>query len=348
MRQLMQILKMDISLSFKSFMGAYMIIAPVFILIIINAFLPSVENTEVTIAAVTEGEYAVPAETLEILENVANVEEYASIEAMEQKLRNTGSAEGLYWDPRENQFVSVMERSLENNEYFSYAARFIRLDYLETNFPDSESLTVFEAEVPHELSERTETSPIATIGGSAFLVFMVIVSGFLIGLNIVNDKEEGTDRAIRVSPVTKAEYFLGKSIFPFLILIFYTLISLFTLGLSCVNILQVYIVVIGAYSVTLLLGLLMGSIARNETEALGLGKVLSILLLLAVLGAALLPDAWQFIIWWLPTYWIFDSLELVFTETATWIGTIWRTLVLCGLSGLYALLLGKKIKAGLS
>ena len=99
-----------------------------------------------------------------------------------------------------------------------------------------------------ELFDRTKTSPVATVGGLVFTSFMLIICGFPIGLSIINDKEEGTVQAIRTSPASKVDYFVGKSIFPLLVL-------------------------------------------------------------LAILGAILLPDRWHWVVWWSPLYRIYDILE---------------------------------------
>jgi len=348
MRLLVQMFLFDMKMSFKSFMGGYMLIVPVLILGVLRAFLPTVENTSVTLAVVTEGPHAVDEEIIELANEVADIVRYESIEGKERKLRGVGTAEGLYWDPAKRQCVSVLERTKETNRLFSIAARFVRQKYYQENYPDAQRLTEFEHGVPPELSERTKTSPVATMGGSSFLVFMVIVTGFLIGMNVVNDKEEGTDRALRVSPVTKFDYYVGKSIFPLGIMAAYTIIALLVLGLIHVNILQVYLVVLASFSVTLLFGLFMGALAKNETEAIGVGKLASIVLLLAILGGTLLPDNWHWVVWWLPSYWMYNVLEKVFTEEAVWSAVAWKSAVIVGLTGLYFGLARKRIIAGLS
>jgi hypothetical protein len=177
---------------------------------------------------------------------------------------------------------------------------------------------------------------------------MVIISGFLIGLSVITDKEMGTIQAIRISPANKADYFIGKSIFPFLVLALYTIIALLLLKLIHVNILQTYVFIIVSYSVAVLFGLVMGAIGNNENEAIGYGKLLSMVVLLAILGATLLPDKWHWVVWWSPVYWVYDLLEEVFTESATWGILGWKSAVTVGVSGIYFVILRKKIAKGLS
>ena len=348
MKQLIQMFMLDFKTSMKSFMGGYMVIVPVIILMILRFFLPSVESTSANVAVVASGPNAVEQEIIDSLDNFANVTTYDSIEGMENKLRGTGSAEGLYWDPDEKQYVSVVERTRESNTAFSTGARIVRQHYFRKDNPNAPFIIRYTYGVPPELSDRTKISPVASTGGSIFIVFMLILSGFLIGLSIVNDKEEGTNNAIKVSPVSKSDYFIGKSIYPFLVLAVYTIVSLLVLRLMHVNILQAYIAVIVSYTFGLLFGLILGALGKNENEAIGYGKMLSMVVMLSILGGTLLPDKWHWVVWWSPLYWIFDVLEEVFTESATWGVIGWKSAVVAGLTGVYFMLLRKKIVKGLS
>ncbi len=347
MKQLIQMFLFDLKMSFKNFMGAYMLTVPIIILIILRLFLPSVESTSITLAIVNEGSNAVKQEIIDELDEVADIFFYPTIEDVEQKLRGIGLVEGLYWDPDKQIHVSILERSSELNDHFSYAARFIRQNYMRKNYPEKGRLTDFSYKIPKELSNRTKTSPVATIGGSIYVIFMILISAFLIGLGIVDDKEYGTILAVRASPVSTSDYYIGRCILPAIVTIVYTIVALLILDLMHVNILQAYIVVIASFSVTLLFGLFIGAMGNNEVEAIGYGKLLSMVLMLAILAATLLPDKWHWVVWWSPVYWVFDMLEEVFTETATWAGIGIKSGVLILETFAYFMLLRKKIVKGL-
>ena len=349
MKQLLQMFKFDVKSNFSGFMGSYMIIVPMIMIIVLRFFLPSMESTSATLAVVNEGPNAVTQEVIDELEDFAKVKTYATIEDMEQKLRGTGTVEGLYWDPTEEKFISVMERNIEMNNKFSTGARVIRQHYLKENYPDRKvKANDFSYGVPEELSHRSKTSPVATMGGAMFILFMTFISAFIIGLGVVQDKELGTDKALRITPLTKSEYYIGKSLLPVLVTSFYTIISLLFLGLMHVNILQVYIVVISSFSITLVFGLLIGALAHNDNEAIGVGKLLGMLLMLSILGGTLLPSNWQWIVYWTPFYWVYDVLESVFTQTATWGDFAWKNALIIGICAVYFIVLKKKIVKGLS
>lgn len=348
MKQIYEIFMGDFRMNMKHWMGAYMAVVPLAILLILRFFIPGMENSKATLAVVTEGSYAVPAEMVLELNDYVRVKEYASIEAMEQKLRSTGSAEGLYYDQDKGQYVSVLEKNLKGNAAFSVAAQVIRRAAHEADRGDQASVVQFTAQVPEELSDRPKTSPVASMGGSIFFVFIIMIAGFFIGLGIVDDKENGTDKAIRVSPVTKTEYFIGKSIFPLILIGVYSIISLWVLGLMDVNIGQVYVMVGISFVLTLLFGLLLGALASNESEAIGIGKLLAWVIMLAILGGTLLPDQWQWAVWWAPFYWVYDIMEGVFTQSEQWVDIAWKGGVTLFLAAGFFGLFRKKIVKGLS
>ncbi len=348
MRQLIQMFLIDVRMAMKHYMGSYMLVVPLLILLVLRFFIPTMESTSVTIAVVNEGPNAVDQKLIAELDRYARVKTYPTIEEMERKMRGTGEVEGLYRDPDRGVYVSVIERATVIDGSFSLASQVIRQYRLKSDFPDIENTLDFSWRVPEELSDRSPTSPVATMGGSIFFVFMIIISGFLIGLGVVDDKENGTDRALLVSPVTKADYFIGKSIYPLLTIALYAIISLLVLGLMHVNILQVYVMVLVSFSVTLLFGLLLGALAGNENEAIGIGKLLSWVVMLAILGGTLLPENWQWAVWWAPFYWIYNIMDGVLTESVTWSEIAWKSAITIALTGLLFLLFRKRIIRGLS
>jgi hypothetical protein len=348
MKQIIQMFRIDVRMHMKSFMGAYIATVPLVILFVLRIFLPTVETTSATVAVVTEGPHAVEEAMIAELEEFATVIPYPTIDAMKQKLRGTGSAEGLYRDPEAGQYVSVLEENLEGNTIFSVGARVIRSASYRQEYPDGRRLIDFTATVPAELADRTENSPVATMGGAIFVVFLTIIAAFLIGLGIVSDKEQGTDRAIRVSPATTTEYYIGKSIFPLLVMVVYPFVAAVVLGLLEANLFQMYVGVILSFAVSLFVGLLMGALGRNQNEAIGTAKSIAMVLMLAILGGALLPDSWQWVVYWVPVYWYYDMVEEVFTLQASWTSVAWKSAVMVGITGIYFLAMRRRFAKGLS
>ncbi len=348
MRQMIQIFLFDLRMSFKNFMGGYMVIVPMVILLILRLFLPAVDSTTINFAIVNEGEYAVSSEMIEQLSTVGDISTYDSIEKMERRLDAVGIAEGLYWDPDDKQYVSVVEKTSKDNETFSFAARYIRQGYMREHYPEMKRITEFSYGVPPELDERTAISPVATTGGAIFLIFMSLIAAFLLGIGIVEDKDGGTILALRVSPVSTTDYYIGRCIFPLIVSLLYGVITILVMGLLGVNIWQVLVVVLFTFSTTLVFGLFIGALGSNEVEAIGIGKISSMAMLVAILGGTLLPEPWHWVVWWSPVYWSLEAYEAIFTQTSTWFGVIWMSSLSLGLSAVYFLVLKKKIMQGLT
>ncbi len=348
MRQLAAMFVNDLRMNVKSFTAAYMLVVPLIILFVLRFFLPSVQDTSATVAVVAEGSNAIESELIAELETVFAVEQYDSVEQMEERLRGTGSVEGLYRDPESKKYVSVLERSFEGNRRFSVSSAVVRQYVMERDYENPRRLVRVESSIPSALQDRTQNSPVATTGGAIFVVFITIISAFIIGLGVVNDKEYGTDRALRVTPLTRTEYYVAKSLFPLLILFVYAAVTLAVLGIVGVNVLQLYVAVVASGIITLVLGLFVGAMAKNETEAMGVGKTLSTVIMLAILGGVLLPDNWQWVVYWVPVYWLYNLAESIFTLTADWIEVLWKTGIILGTTGLYFLIAGKRIARGLS
>jgi ABC-type Na+ efflux pump permease subunit len=348
MKQLVQMFWIDVRLSFKSYIGIFMLVVPFIILLVLRFFLPSVENAGATFAVVADGPNAVERQVIDELDQYGTVSEYETIEQMENRLRGAGEAEGLFYDPEAGQYVSLLERNLESNSAFSVGSRVIRQLYLAENYPGLEPVVQYRSYVPDELSDRTENPPVATVGGAIYIVYLTILTAFIIGLGVVNDKEYGTDRAYRVSPVSRLDYFVGKSIYPLLLLLFYTAIGLVVLGLTGTNVAQVYVAVILAFGVSMLIALLVGALTKNENEAIGVIKLLGMVMGMGILGGTLLPLSWQWVAYWIPFYWLYNMLEGVFTLTETWVSVGWKSAIVLGLTLAYFLLTRKKIVEGLS
>jgi ABC-2 type transport system permease protein len=347
MKQLWRIFLFDIRMSFKNFMGAYLLIIPMVILLILRSFLPAVDSSSANFAVINEGPNAVDQELIATLDEIGDVSFYSTIEELEDRMAAIGEIEGLYWDPVAGQYVSLVEKTGEDNELFTLAARYIRQQYLGDNYPELPRMVSFSAAVPPELSDRTEISPVATMGGSLFIVFISIMTAFMMGLAIVEDKDQGTILALRISPVSSSDYYIGRSLFPFLVTIAYSIIGVFMLGLAGINIMQMLTVVIPSFATAMVLGLFIGGMGKNEIEAMGIGKVSAMLFMFVLVAAALLPDNWHWTLWWMPVYWIFDALEEVFIQQADWFSVGWKSLLALALAGGYFLLLRKRIVRGL-
>jgi hypothetical protein len=148
MKQLWRIFLFDIRMSFKNFMGAYLLIIPMVILLILRSFLPAVDSSSANFAVINEGPNAVDRELIATLDEIGDVSFYSTIEELEDRMAAIGEIEGLYWDPEAGQYVSLVEKTREDNENFTLASRYIRQQYFKENYPQVPRLIDFSAGVP--------------------------------------------------------------------------------------------------------------------------------------------------------------------------------------------------------
>jgi Zn-finger domain-containing protein len=111
MKQLWRIFLFDIRMSFKNFMGAYLLIIPMVILLILRSFLPAVDSSSANFAVINEGPNAVDQELIATLDEIGDVSFYSTIEELEDRMAAIGEIEGLYWDPEAGQYVSLVEKT---------------------------------------------------------------------------------------------------------------------------------------------------------------------------------------------------------------------------------------------
>jgi fluoroquinolone transport system permease protein len=140
--------------------------------------------------------------------------------------------------------------------------------------------------------------------------------GFAAGFFMLEDREQGTLRALRTTPLTGRGYlayrgvvFLGLSFLSTLVMI--PLVDLGTLpatwfvAISLVMSLQ-----------TAIAGLLMASLASNTVEGVGVSKLLGFLIIAPVAAIALVESSLQLVTGVFPPYWASKALVLLMNDGA--------------------------------
>ncbi len=140
------------------------------------------------------------------------------------------------------------------------------------------------------------------------------LGGGIIGLNIIEEKEEGTVQAIHVSPVRQVEFFAGKSILGALIAMIQIIGILFIVGYGDVNLAQTIAFSFVNLTILILLGFLIGVLSSNQVMGLANMKFLFLPIAVSILGAVLVPANWKFTLYWSPFYWSYLGYEKFFKE----------------------------------
>jgi len=145
-----------------------------------------------------------------------------------------------------------------------------------------------------------------------------LFGGIVMGFAIIEDKTAGTMGALGVSPLSSTEYIAGRAVLGMTLAVVLTFGSLYVMGAAPFDALQVLALTTSGALLAVTLGFLIGSIASNPIEAIGTFKFgFMPFWIIPVLGLVV-PQAYQFTLYWMPTYWIFFGYREIFLNQAGW------------------------------
>lgn len=145
------------------------------------------------------------------------------------------------------------------------------------------------------------------IAGSLAL-FGPAIYGFVVGMFLLEDREQGVLTAYRVSPLSPRRYLLYRGISAYALSLVATLPALVVVGLVSIP----PAVLVGTVAVGALGGptiaLVFGTLASNTIEGIALSKLINLVVLAPVVVVAVVPEPIQFFAAILPTFWPIKAL----------------------------------------
>lgn len=145
------------------------------------------------------------------------------------------------------------------------------------------------------------------IAGSLVL-FGPAIYGFVVGMFVLEDREQRVLMAYRVSPISPRGYLLYRGVSAYVLSLIATLPALAVVGLVTIP----PGVLLGAVAVGALGGptiaLVFGTIASNTIEGIALSKLINLVVLIPVVAVAVVPEPIQFVAGVLPTFWPIKAL----------------------------------------
>ncbi len=188
----------------------------------------------------------------------------------------------------------------------------------------------------------------ALYGAISLILTSILVGGFVIGFNVIEEKESGTIKALNVTPMRKYEFIIGRSIIGILVPIIHVYVILWVFDMLDVNWAMLLAMTIVSSLIGILIGFFIGIISPNQISGMANLKGTFLLVTLAILGGILLPKSKQFLLYWAPPYWSLVGYRDILLDKATWIDLLGYIGWILGLSFLIFMLLRKKIKRGLA
>lgn len=332
MKRMLAIFRRDISSSTRDFLVIYMIIAPILLTVGLKFFIPSAASASLQFAV----EEKLGSEVIEEFEKYGRVEVYTSEDEIKDRVNKIDDIAGITASS-DGKFRIILEGN-ESHDTKEIPRKIIR------GIVSNEELKVNY--VVKDIG--VEMSPIAWIGAISLIIIAITMGGILIGLNIIEEKESKTIKALNVSPMSRLEFILGKSFIGIIIPIIDVFVILWILNMLDVNLYMVLVMTLVSSIIGIIVGFLIGVTSPNQIAGIANMKVLFLAVGMSIIGAILLPQSKHFFLYWAPTYWAFMGFKGIILKTLTWpqLGTyiIW----IFGLTSIIFLLLKKRIRKGLA
>jgi flagellar biosynthesis protein FliQ len=191
-------------------------------------------------------------------------------------------------------------------------------------------------------------SPLKQYGANLLIVFMSVLSGMVILINIVEEKQDNTLSAINVSPITRIEYIIGKGLLGFILPIIHAFGILGILRFPGINYWMITVVTLSIALISIIVGFVIGVMNDNPLSAIASMKFIFIPLLASVFGGIYLDAKWLFLLYWSPFYWAYDAVNSILLKEATWSHVLTNCSIIVFITVVVFAMLRKRIKRGLN
>lgn len=331
LRKIWIIFMRDLKVNMRNFLTLYIILFPVIFAIGINLLTPSINETTVEIALIDNENI----EMQEYLEDFAKVELFKDEDAVIYRVEKRDNIVGILPEGDGNYILSQGNEPQNIIDFAKMLKTFYELDAKVEN--TNATITEFGETVP----------PLKSMLVNITLIFISVLGGMLIALNIVEEKVDNTISAINVSPVSRNMFILGKSMIGITYAIFGSIAVLIITGFGNVNVGQVLVAIFACSLLSLMIGFIQGLKSDDVMTAAGSVKLLFLPLGAAIAAIELLSDKWQVLFYWIPFYWTYKGNNAVLSYDATWLQILLYTGIVVVLCGVVYLVLAPKIRKGL-
>ncbi len=324
MKRIFAILKRDVKVARRDFVLLYTIVAPILIALLLSGMAPDVAATSMVFAI----DNTLAEHEVEALSKISQIITYESREDVIMRVKDTDDVYGL--SKQNGQFEVI----LEGNEVGDTKSMMnLIVSYLEgdqTSFIDYQVSNI-----------NVGLPPIVSIGSASLIIMSIILGGMVMGLNIVEDKEFNTIRALNTSPLGKIQYIIGKSFLGIILPMIHTPAILLIMGINDIALLKLIVIITSSILFVVFAGLLIGMLGSSQLSAIASAKGMMFILAGSVLGAIVLRSSMHVVLYWSPLYWIYQGIYKTITNTANWSYVMLSSSVILGISIVLFLALAK-------
>jgi ABC-2 type transport system permease protein len=330
-RKIFAIFMRDLRVSFRDFIALYIILMPLMFSLVINIFTPGINDSTINLALIDQQD---PAQ-VSYYETFAKVEVFPTQEALEARVMKRDNiigilndGDGFYLLAQGNEPESVVEFAKVLKTFYEQGA----------TVADTQATIVdFGRTIP----------PLKKVFVNGAIMFISVLGGMLIALNIVEEKVDNTLSAVNVSPISRLGYILGKSAIGVIVPIVGTLLMLLLTGFGNVNFLLILVMVLTSSMISILIGFIEGITNEDIMSAAGNMKILFLPLMGSIAAVEMLEEKWQPFFYWIPFYWSYKGNDLVLSKSDNWSQVLMYASFVVLISALVFVLLAPRIRKGL-
>lgn len=327
-----RILQRDIKSGMRDYMVLYIIIFPFILAFILKMMTTSVGSITVNIAV----DNTISEDMILYLEDYSKVEIFDSNSKMIERVQRTDDIFGITMIDGN---YTVYQQGNETQGTVEI------LDLIVTSYENQD----LEVPIDVRISDIDwKLSPLKQYGGSLLAIFMSVLGGMVILINLIEEKTEKTLTAINVSPTKRSEFVIGKGLMGFILPIFHSIGMLLLLNFGRIDYFMVLVTTMSIALISVVIGFSIGVTNDNILAGISSLKMMFLPVLGSIFGAIFLNVKWHPFLYWSPFYWAFKSMDAIILKEATWGMILVNSGIIMGISLLVFAGLSKKISRGLN
>ncbi|HWI62246.1 MAG TPA: ABC transporter permease [Symbiobacteriaceae bacterium] len=301
MKRIFAIIRRDLLATSKDFLLLYVVLAPLLLTLGTRLFLPAVGQTAINLVVTPD----LPAALVERLGEYAAVDVVKDRAALERRVTAYDDAIGIVPAAGGAGFTLVTE----GNE----APDAVLLPEMVLGQLAGGAAVTFSTE-----DVSGGALPFRELLGAFFALSALFISAIVMGLHIIDDKESRMMLALGASPLGRREYVAARGLTAAVLGVLLCFGSLWIMGLTGFDHLQVLAVALVTAVTVALAGFLIGATSANQIAGLATIKFGFLAVLAPAIATLFIPDQFRFALYWLPPYWSFVSLRAVLEEAVSW------------------------------
>ncbi|MDA8096001.1 MAG: ABC transporter permease [Desulforudis sp.] len=306
MQRIIAVVKSDFQHSLRDNLLVYGLLGPLLLALFLGFFLPTLQANSINVALLDSAKPAL----VEEVSRFADVERVAGLDQLRDRVGGLDDTVGFVQEA--DGTITII---IEDNEQESVREVAALIANQAKGAYDVLPVDVRDLGV--------QESPLLPYVGAFLALMALLMGGFVIGFNIIEEKESQTIAALGVTPMRRWELIVGHSITGLLLALFMIFGSLLILGLEAVNFGQVLVFAVTGVMLSILFGFLLGAVSTNQVNGIANGKLGFMLFIVAPLVTFVLPASREFVLYWVPTFWTFAGFRAILVEGATW-AEVWR------------------------